>query len=95
VKVLERTIEQALIGGLVLSAALLFGGLATGSESALAWGFILLMLTPVARVLVLAVALLFEKDFVFSVVSFFVLGVLGFGIWVAGFQNWPHSLPFR
>lgn len=91
----ERIIEGVLSAGLLMSAALLVGGLLTGSTSALAWGIILLMLTPVARVAVLVGFLLWRRDFVFSFVSLFVLTVLVVGIRVAGFQAWPRTLPFR
>ena len=94
-KVLEKVVEDALVGGLVLSAALLLGGILTESGSALGWGLVLLMLTPVARVTVLTIGLLVQREWLFGAVSFFVLAVLGSGIFVAGFATWPHSLPFR
>jgi uncharacterized membrane protein len=93
-KPLERGIERMLTAGLLVSATLLVGGLVKGSNSALAWGIILLMLTPVTRVVMVTASLLWEGDWVFSLVSLFVLMVLAFGIWVAGFQTWPHTLPF-
>jgi hypothetical protein len=95
VKGLERTIEGALVGGLLLSAGFMAGGLLLQSDSALRWGIVLLMLTPVARVFVLTLGLLAEGDWGFGLVSFFVLAVLTLGIWVAGFSRWPHTLPFR
>jgi hypothetical protein len=95
VTTLERRIEGALIGGLALSAALLGGGLLVASDSALRWGIVLMMLTPVARVSIVTVGLLFQRDWTFGLVSLFVLAVLAFGIAVAGFETWPHSLPFR
>jgi uncharacterized membrane protein len=92
---MERVIEWALTGGLLVSATLLLGGIMTGSTSALSWGIIVLMLTPVARVVVVTSGLLWEREWTFGVISFFVLVVLLLGIRVAGFQAWPHSLPFR
>jgi uncharacterized membrane protein len=80
---LERATESVLTGGLVLSGALLLGGLLTGAPAALHAGVIILMLTPVARVLVLTVGLLQERDWLFGAVSFFVLSVLASGIAVA------------
>jgi hypothetical protein len=41
------------------------------------------MLTPVARVAVVTVGLALERDWTFTLVSFFVLAVLASGIWVA------------
>jgi uncharacterized membrane protein len=80
---LEKTTEAVLTGGLVLSGALLLGGLIAGAVPALRVGVVLLMLTPVARVLVVTVGLLQERDWVFGAVSFFVLSVLASGIAVA------------
>ena len=91
---LERRVERALYGGLALSALLLVGGLLRGSDSALGWGFVMLMLTPVVRVLVLTIALLWQGDWLFGFVCLFVLCVLTGGIVIAGFKTWPHSLPF-
>jgi uncharacterized membrane protein len=80
---LEKTTEAVLTGGLVLSGSLLLGGLLTSAEAALRVGVVLLMLTPVARVVVVTVGLLQERDWVFGAVSFFVLSVLASGIAVA------------
>ena len=80
---LEKTTEAVLTGGLVLSGSLLLGGLLTGADAALRVGVVLLMLTPVARVVVVTVGLLQERDWVFGAVSFFVLSVLASGIAVA------------
>jgi len=80
---LEGATESVLTGGLVLSGALLLGGLLTGAPAALRVGVIILMLTPVARVLVLTVGLLQEHDWLFAAISFFVLAVLASGIAVA------------
>lgn len=81
---LERAIESALTLGLLVSGALLLLGLVGGNEGALRAGIVLLMLTPVARVLILTVGLIHERDFVFAAVSLFVLSVLGAGILLAG-----------
>ena len=70
--------------GLVLSSALFILGLALGTSGPLKWGILLLMLTPVARVVILTVGLLHERDFLFGLVSLFVLGVLLSGMVVSG-----------
>jgi uncharacterized membrane protein len=80
---LEDVIEIALTAGLVLSTVLLVTGLVLGTTTPLRWGIVLLMLTPVARVAVVTVGLAFERDWTFTLVSFFVLAVLASGIWVA------------
>jgi uncharacterized membrane protein len=43
-------------------------------------GLVLLMLTPVARVLVLAVGWLSSRDFTFSLIAFFVLALLSLSV---------------
>ena len=80
---LEDTIEVALKAGLGLSTLLLLAGLLLGAEGLLRWGILLLMFTPVARVAVVTVGLALERDWLFTLVSLFVLCVLAFGIWVA------------
>jgi len=80
---LEDTIEAGLTVGLGLSTVLLAAGLLFAYTPALLWGILLLMLTPVARVAVVTVGLAFERDWTFTLVSLFVLGVLASGIWVA------------
>ena len=52
-------------------------------DSALRYGILLLMLTPVARVLLVTVGLAVERDWLFTVVCLFVLAVLASGIAVA------------
>jgi len=43
-------------------------------------GLVLLMLTPVARVAVLAIGWLLRRDFTFSLIAFFVLTLLGLSV---------------
>jgi len=77
---LETSVERVLTAGVVASGALLLLGLALGQESLLRYGVLLLMLTPVARVLVLTVGLFREGDRRFGFVSMAVLVVLLAGI---------------
>lgn len=81
---LERVIEVALTVGLVLSGFLLVAGLVLGSMTPLWWGVLLLILTPVVRVVVVAVGLVLDHDWLFASVSLFVLGVLLASVYVAG-----------
>ena len=90
---LEDFIEAALKIGLGVSTVLLVAGLVLGwldatllglgSDTALRIGILLLMFTPVARVIVVTVGLAVERDWLFTVVSLFVLAVLASGISVA------------
>ena len=80
---LERAIEAALTAGLVASAALLFVGLAGGWAEGMRWGVLVLLLTPVARVVVLTCGLFLARDWLFGFVSLFVLAVLLSGMFVS------------
>jgi len=73
---LARAIEVVLTAGLALSASLLLLGLASGSGALLRLGILLLMLTPVSRVVVLTVGLFHEKDWRFGLLSVVILAVL-------------------
>lgn len=80
---LDRTIEVVLMGGLAVSAALLVAGLALGRADFLRWGILVLMTTPVARVVVVAIGMLRERDWLFAAVSLWILAVLGSSVYVA------------
>ncbi len=80
---LDRWIEAALSIGVVLSGALLTVGLAWPSQEALELGLVILMLTPVARVVVMALALLAERDWLFAALTLWILGVLSSSLRVA------------
>jgi uncharacterized membrane protein len=80
---LEQTVEWVLTAGVVTSGALLLLGLAFGREPLLRAGVLLLMLTPVVRVLVLTLGLFREGDRRFGFVSLAVLAILGAGIVLA------------
>lgn len=73
---LDQAIEVVLSIGLLLSALLMLGGLAAGSQDLLRWGILLLMLTPVARLVVLALGLLQARDWLFATLSLGILAVL-------------------
>jgi len=80
---LERTIEVVLTAGLLASAALLLAGLTLHRPPLLKWGILILMSTPVARVVVVTVGLLREKDWLFAAVSLWILAVLGSSLYLA------------
>jgi uncharacterized membrane protein len=80
---LERTIEVVLTAGLLASGGLLLAGLALERDLLLKWGILILMATPVARVVVVTVGLLRERDWLFASVSFWILAVLGSSIYFA------------
>jgi uncharacterized membrane protein len=80
---LDRTIEVVLMGGLAVSAAFLVAGLALGRAEFLRWGILVLMTTPVARVVVVTIGMLRERDWLFAAVSIWILFVLGSSVFVA------------
>jgi uncharacterized membrane protein len=75
--------ERVLTGGLLVSAVLLVAGLLLSQVAVLRTAMVLLMLTPVARVVVLTVGLLRRRDYLFGVISLGILAVLASGIYVA------------
>ena len=84
VRTLERIVEAALTAGVAVSGLLLVAGLVLGSTAPLWWGGLLLILTPVVRVLVVTVGLILDHDWLFAGVSLFVLGVLLSSVYVSG-----------
>jgi len=80
---LDRVVEIVLTTGLLLSSILLLLGLVRGQASALTAGILLLMLTPLARVVVVTVGLLKRRDWFFASASLWILGVLLSSLWVA------------
>ena len=80
---LERAIETALTAGLAVSSGLLVGGLLLARPELLRWGTLLLMMTPVARVAVMSVGLVHKRDWLFALISLWILAVLGSSLFVA------------
>ena len=80
---LERAIETALTAGLAVSSGLLVGGLLLDRADYLRWGTLLLMMTPVARVVVLTAGLAHKRDWLFASISLWILAVLGSSLFVA------------
>jgi uncharacterized membrane protein len=76
VATLERAVELALSVGVATSAVLLLTGLFAQSPLVLKAGVLLLMCTPVARVVVLTAGLFLEGDRRFGLVSLVVLAIL-------------------
>jgi len=83
-RTLERIVEVALTAGVAVSGALLVIGLLLGSPTPMWWGVLLLIATPVLRVLVVTVGLALDRDWLFVGVSLFVLGVLLSSAYVSG-----------
>ena len=77
---LEGIIEATLTAGLLASAGLLVAGLMLSLEAALRLGIVLLMLTPVARVVILTTGLFLRREFRFGLVSLLVLVILASGL---------------
>jgi uncharacterized membrane protein len=83
-RTLERIVEVALTVGVAVSGVLLVAGLLFGSTTPMWWGVLLLIATPVLRVLVVTVGLALDRDWLFVGVSLFVLGVLLSSAYVSG-----------
>lgn len=73
---LDRAIELALSAGVLLSGACLILGLGLGSTPVLRWGIVLLLATPVARVVVVTFGLFQRRDWLFASISLWILLVL-------------------
>ena len=80
---LDRVIEGVLSVGLLCSSVLLVAGLVASRPHLLSAGIVLLMLTPLARVVVVTIDLLRQRDWAFAATSLWILGVLLFSIYVA------------
>jgi len=80
---LERTIEVVLTAGLAVSSGCLVSGLLLGRLGLLRWGTLFLMMTPVLRVVVVTVGLIHRRDWLFSLISLWILGVLASSLLVA------------
>jgi uncharacterized membrane protein len=80
---LDEVIEAVLSGGLAISSVLLLLGLVLSRPGLLTAGIVLLLLTPVARVVVVTIDLLRRRDWVFAATSAWILGVLLFSLYVA------------
>jgi hypothetical protein len=79
---LNQTLEVILTAGLAVSAALMLAGLALGSTATLRGGIVLLILTPVARVLAVTAGFLQAREWAFAALSLAVLAVLASSAWV-------------
>ena len=80
---LDRVIEVVLTAGLLVSSVLLAAGLLAGRQGLLAAGIVMLMMTPVARVVVVTIDLVRQRDWPFAATSAWILGVLMFSLYVA------------
>ena len=66
---LDRAVEGVQTLGLMIGALLLLTGLALGQLPPLRWGIVTLMLTPVARVVVVTIGMFLRRDLVFGFLS--------------------------
>jgi uncharacterized membrane protein len=87
---LDRVIEVVLSVGLLTSSVLLAAGLLAGRPGLLAAGIVLLMMTPLARVVVVTIDLLRQRDWAFAATSLWILGVLLFSLYVAWHLEAPR-----
>lgn len=82
---LDRALEALLTLGVLASGACLALGLWRDDTAVLKLGLLLLMWTPVARVVMVTLALVWQRDWVFAAISLWILGVLAGSLHVAGF----------
>ena len=82
---LNGVIEGVLSVGVLASGTTLVVGLARHDASLLRDGLLLLMWTPVARVVVVTLAMLRARDWVFAAISLWILSVLAYSLHVARF----------
>jgi uncharacterized membrane protein len=80
---LDRAVEGVLTLGLMIGALLLLMGLGLGQLPPLRWGIVTLMLTPVARVVVVTIGMFLRRDLVFGFLSLGILLVLATSIVVS------------
>jgi len=81
---LERAVGVVLTAGLMVSSGFLIAGLLLGGRlDLLRWGTLFLMMTPVLRVVVVTVGLIRRRDWLFSLISLWILGVLASTLLVA------------
>lgn len=80
---LEQVVEGVLTFALLMAGALFVTGLVRGEEIALRAGILVLLFTPVTRVVLVTAGLLRARDYLFGGLSAFVLAVLASSIWVA------------
>jgi len=73
---LDRAVEVTLTSGLAASGLLLVLGLLLGRQDLMRWGIVLLMLTPVARVVIVTIGLFARREVVFGGISLWILVVL-------------------
>lgn len=88
---LDRVVEVVLTAGLAASALLMLAGLAAPRPSLLRLGVLVLLLTPVARVVVVTAGLLHRRDWAFALVSLWILGVLASSFYVAWTVEAPRA----
>jgi uncharacterized membrane protein len=88
---LNRVIEAVLTAGVLASGALMLAGLLLERTPLLQWGIVVLMLTPVARVVVVTLGLALERDWTFALISLWILSVLASSMYVAAHIERPRS----
>lgn len=80
---LDRAVELTLGIGVAASGLLLAFGLLLGQQDLLRWGALLLMLTPIARVVIVTIGLFARRDLVFGGISLWILVILMTSVSVA------------
>jgi uncharacterized membrane protein len=80
---IDAAVEAVFSTGLLLSGALLLLGLLFSRQAALRLGIMALIATPAAGTAVLAAGLLAKRDWLFALVSLWILAVLASSLLLA------------
>jgi uncharacterized membrane protein len=80
---LDRALEVTLTTGVALSFLLLLAGLVAQQTPLLGWGMLVLLATPVFRVVIVTFGMLRRRDWLFFFLSLWVLAVLASSLLLA------------
>jgi uncharacterized membrane protein len=80
---LDRALEVTLTTGVALSFLLLLAGLVAQQTALLGWGMLVLLATPLFRVVIVTFGMLRRRDWLFFFLSLWVLAVLASSLLVA------------
>lgn len=77
---MELILSTLLRAGVILAAGVVIAGVALSRPPVIQWGLILLIATPVARVVLSVVSFAIERDWLYVSITLVVLAVLAYGL---------------